>query len=246
MPHVALDHVLFVFLALVSPAFDYFWLYPWLTRASEAGAPGIRPRAYSFGILGQWGSTALVLALWASRGRSLAGLGLGIGSPLRLGIGLALAGMVVGLLWLQRRAISARPERFDMVLRQVGAARPLLPHTPGELRGFKLLSLSAGICEEVMYRGYIWWYVAVWAGPVAGAVISSILFGAGHLYLDRKSAVRAGIVGAVMAGIVLGCGSLWPAMIIHAAVDMNSGALAFRALRRAQGGSPEPGVAAAA
>jgi membrane protease YdiL (CAAX protease family) len=64
--------------------------------------------------------------------------------------------------------------------------------------------------------------------------------------MDRKAAVRAGIVGAVMAGIVLGCGSLWPAIIIHAAIDINSGSLAFHALRRSQGGSPEPDVAAAA
>ena len=52
------------------------------------------------------------------------------------------------------------------MLRQIGAARPLLPHTPGELRGFNLLSITAGICEEVLYRSYIWWYVAVWTGPL--------------------------------------------------------------------------------
>jgi membrane protease YdiL (CAAX protease family) len=98
----------------------------------------------------------------------------------------------------------------------------------------------------VMYRGYIWWYLAVWTGPWAAAAISSLLFGAGHLYLDRKAAVKAGIVGAVMAGIVLGCGSLWPAMIIHAAIDINSGSLTFHALRRSQGGSPEPGIPVAA
>jgi membrane protease YdiL (CAAX protease family) len=244
-PHFMLDHVLFVFLALVSPVVDYFWLYPRLIRASAAGVPGVRPRAYFFGILGQWVSTGLVLALWASRDRPWAGLGLATGSPPRLGIGLALAGIIIGLLWLQRRAVFAKPERLDLVLRQVGAARPLLPHTPGELRGFKLLSITAGICEELVYRGFIWWYVAAWAGPFLGAAISSVLFGAGHLYLDRKSAVKAGIVGAVMAAIVLACGSLWPAMIIHAAVDINSGGLAFRALRRERDRNPE-GLPAAA
>ena len=246
MPHVTFDHVLFVLFALVSPVVDKVWLFPWLTRATEAGVPGARARAYLIGILGQWIPVGVVLAFWVSRERPLTALWLGLGSPLGLGIGLALAAVVLGLLWLQRRAIFARPERFDLVLRQVGSARPLLPHTPGELRGFKLLSITAGICEEVMCRGYIWWYLAVWTGPWAGAALSSVLFGAGHLYMDRKAAVKAGIVGAVMAGIVLGCGSLWPAMIIHAAIDINSGSLAFHALRRSQGGSPEPDVAVAA
>ena len=246
MPHVALDHVLFVLIALVSPVIDYFWFYPWLTRATEAGVPGVRARAYLVGILGQWIPVGLILALWASRGRPWPALGLGTGSALRLGIGLTLATAVVGLLWLQRRAIDAKPERYDIVLRQVGSARPLLPNTPGELRGFKLLSITAGICEEVMYRGYIWWYLAVWTGPWASAAISSVLFGAAHLYMDRKAGVKAGIVGAVMAGIVLGCGSLWPAMIIHAAIDLNSGSLAFRALRRERDRGTEPGLTAVA
>src|SRR5947208_812557 len=246
MPHAALDHVLFVLIALVSPVVDKVWLYPWLTRATEAGVPGARARGYLIGILGQWIPVGVVLAFWVSRGRPLTALGFGLGSPLGLGIGLALAGAVIVLLSLQHRALLARPEKLALVLPQVSSARPLLPHTPGELRGFKLLSVTAGVCEEVMYRGYIWWYLAVWTGPWAGAAISSVLFGAGHLYLDRKSAVRAGIVGAVMAGIVLGCGSLWPAMIVHAAIDINSGGLAFHALKRSQGGSPEPGVAIAA
>jgi uncharacterized protein len=246
MSHAALDHVLFVLIALVSPVVDKVWLYPWLTRATEAGVPGVRPRAYLVGILGQWVPVGVVLALWASRARPWTVLGFGLGTPLRLGIGLALAGAIVVLLRLQHRALMARPEKLALVLRQVGSARPLLPHTPGELRGFKLLSITAGVCEELMYRGYIWWYLAVWTGPWAAAAISSVLFGAGHLYLDRKAAVRAGIVGAVMAGIVLGCGSLWPAMLIHAAIDINSGSLVFHALRRSQGGSPEPGVAIAA
>jgi hypothetical protein len=35
-------------------------------------------------------------------------------------------------------------------------------------------------------------------------------------------------------------------MILHAAIDINSGSLAFHALRRSRGESPAPGVAAAA
>ena len=105
---------------------------------------------------------------------------------------------------------------------------------------------EAKMTTHKVYYGTYDWYLAVWTGPWAAAAVSSVLFGAGHLYLDRKAAVRAGIVGAVMAGIVLGCGSLWPAMIIHAAIDINSGSLTFHALKQAQGGSPEPGVAVAA
>jgi membrane protease YdiL (CAAX protease family) len=243
---VTLDHVFFFLMIAVSPLVDLFWLYPWLRRASAAGVPGVRSRAYFWAILGQWVGTACVLALWVGHARPWIALRLGAGSPLGLGIGLALVTACVVLLGLQRRAIFAKPERLDIVLRQIGNAGPLLPRTPGELGGFMLLSITAGICEELLYRGYVIWYLNAWTGLAGAVVISSILFGAGHLYLDRRSALKAGIVGAVMAGIVILSGSLWPAMILHAAIDMNSGSLTFRALTRAREGNPGPGLPAAA
>jgi membrane protease YdiL (CAAX protease family) len=241
-----LDHVFFFLMILVSPLVDLFWFYPWLTRATAAGVPGARRKAYVWGVLGQWVGTACVAALWIGHGRPWSALRFGAGPPLRFGIGLALAAAILVLLGLQRRAIFARPERLDIVLRQVGSAKPLLPHAPEERRGFMLLSISAGICEELLYRGYVMWYLSAWTGLAGAVAVSSILFGAGHLYLDRRSAVRAGIVGAVMAGIVLLSGSLWPAMLVHAAVDMNSGSLAFHALKRARERNPEPGLSTAA
>jgi uncharacterized protein len=246
MPHVALDHAMFVVIAVVSPLIDCYWFYPRLRRATEAGVPGARPRAYAKGILWQWGLTAGVLALWASRGRPWSGLGLGAGSPWRLGLGFGVAAIVLALLLAQRRALFARPERFDLVLRQVGSAVPLLPHTARDRQGFALLSMTAGICEEVLYRGYVFWYLAVWTGPLVAAALGSVLFGVAHLYLDRKSALKAGIAGVIMTVLVFATGSLWPAMLLHAAIDLNSGDLAFRALTRNREGDASPGVPAAA
>jgi hypothetical protein len=37
-----------------------------------------------------------------------------------------------------------------------------------------------------------------------------VVFGAAHLYLDRRSAVKAGIAGAIMTALVFATGSLWP------------------------------------
>jgi CAAX protease family protein len=245
-PQVSLDHLLFVFIVLVSPLIDCYWFYPRLRRAAAAGVPGARSRAYVKGMLGQWGLTAVVLVLWANRDRPWRGLGLGLGSPLGFGFGFAVAAVVVGLLALQRRHIFAKPERFELVRRQVETAVPLLPHTGGERWGFALLAITAGICEEVLFRGYVFWYAAVWTGPLFAAAISCVLFGAAHLYLDRKSAVKAGIAGVMMTVLVFVSGSLWSAMLLHAIIDLNSGDLAFRALTGIRGGDASPGVPAAA
>src|SRR5258707_2138283 len=124
---VALDHVFFVALALLSPLVDRVWLYPRFVRATQAGDPRARSRFYASGILTLWGLTACALALWAARGRDWSALRIGSGTPLRLGLGLALAGLLVALLRTQRRAILSRPAAIERVRGLFGTAGPLLP-----------------------------------------------------------------------------------------------------------------------
>jgi membrane protease YdiL (CAAX protease family) len=230
--HVALDHVLFAAIAIVSPLVD-LWLYPMLVRASAAGVPGVRARAYVVNLLTAWGLTACVIGLWAARGRPWSALRLGFATPLRLGAGLALAVAFLVLLLVQRRALVARPDRLARLASKLSNAEALLPHTPGELRGFAAVSITAGICEELLFRGFLMWYFAGW-GVVAAVVVSSLFFGFAHIYLGVPHVPRTAILGLVFALIVVAAGSLWPAIIIHAAIDLNSGDLGYRALSGAK------------
>lgn len=239
-----LDHVLVVATTLVSPLIDWLWLYPLLRRATAAGVQGARSRAYLYYLVTVWGLTAGVLALWANHGRPWAGLRLGLGTPLQSVIGLVLAAAYLGLGLAQRRALLAQPDRLARVFARFGAIVPLLPHTSGERGGFALVSVTAGVCEEILFRGFVMWYVSVWAGPVFAVLISSILFGFGHLYLSPRDAIRTGLVGLLFALVVLAAGSLWPAILIHAAADLLSGDLGYRALGGKKSG--EPGLPAAA
>ena len=229
-PHAPLDHLLFAVIAVISPVVDRLWVYPRLKRATEAGAPGARSRFYLAGMLTQWMLTACVLALWVAQGRAWSGLWMGPSSAKGAAIGLGIVVAVLGLLLVQRRAFLGLANRLDVLRRQVGPAMSLLPHTRPELSGFRALAVTAGICEEVLFRGYVFWYLAMWLSTGWSIVVSSILFGFAHVYLDRRSAVRAGIVGAVMALVVWLTGALWWAMILHAAIDLNSGDISFRAL----------------
>lgn len=242
--HGTFDHVLFAVIALASPLVD-FWLYPFLVRASAAGVPGARARAYLVNILTSWGFTACVIALWAVRERPWNALRLGFATPLRLGAGLALAAIVVVLLLVQRRALLARPDRLARLLgkMKMSNAEALLPHTRGERRGFAVVSITAGICEEVLFRGFVMWYFAGW-GIVAAVAVSSLFFGLGHIYLGVPHVLRTAIIGLVFAFIVLAAGSLWPAIIIHAAIDLNSGDLGFRALTATRAEGTDTGATA--
>jgi membrane protease YdiL (CAAX protease family) len=94
---------------------------------------------------------------------------------------------------------------------------------------FALVAITAGVCEEVLVRGYLLWYFATLSPLPVAVLVSSALFGAGHIYLGRSHAVRALVVGLFMCGLVIATHSLWPAILLHAAIDGVSGELAFRA-----------------
>jgi len=63
------------------------------------------------------------------------------------------------------------------------------------------------------------------------ALISSFLFGSGHIYLGVRQIRVSAIGGAAAAIIVLAARSLLPVIILHAALDFHSFDLGYRALR---------------
>ena len=103
--HTLFDHILLVMITLVWPVAEWRWCYPLSVRAIAAGVPGARARLYRNSVLPQWAFSACIIALWVSRGRPWAALMLGANRPARLGIAVALAALLLGVLWLQRRAL---------------------------------------------------------------------------------------------------------------------------------------------
>jgi CAAX protease family protein len=239
-----LDHVLLVLITLVWPLIDRLWSYPRLVRASAAGVPGARSRVYLAYLTTAWGLTVAVLALWAIGARPWGALPLGFGTPLRSAAGLVVVAAYLGLGWAQWRALVARPEHLARVLNKAASAEPLLPHTPRERAGFALVALSAGVCEEVLFRGFVMWYLAAWGGPLLAVAGSSLLFGFGHLYLGVRDFYRTTLGGLFFALLTLVTGALWPAVLIHAFADLASGELAYRA-RRGPPADHRPGELAA-
>lgn len=225
-----LNTTFFLFVAFLAPLSD-LWLYPRLVRASAAGVRGARPRYYAAGVAFLWALTAGVIAVAVYQHQPWDALHLGAVSPWRIAIG-ALFVLAYGtLVFRQRRAILAKPERLQRLMQLNQAAEALFPRTPGELRGFSLLALSAGICEEIVYRGFMMAFIALWLGVIPAVILSSILFGFAHLYLGMRHVLRTAIIGLSFALIVLASASLWPAIVIHAIFDLLAGDLAWRGFR---------------
>jgi CAAX protease family protein len=244
LPHVIFDPLLIATFVGLS-IYEARWYWPRMVRRMKAGEPGARIRAYRNIVIVLWLGVAWVAALWLVLGRPWSALRLGGASLGRLAIGFGFAALYIGLAAAQRRALLAKPQVLARLRQRFEYAEPLIPRTQAERGMFVGLSLSAGICEEVIYRGFMMWYFGTW-GPVAAVVLSSVVFGLGHLYIGFPHVIRTTVLGAVFALIVWLSGSLLPCIVLHAAIDWFAGDLGYHAYT---GGAdrahpePQPGVA---
>jgi membrane protease YdiL (CAAX protease family) len=123
--------------------------------------------------------------------------------------------LVMGYFFVLRRAVG---------LRESPLLIQLLPRTGKEKLVFAWLSLAAGVGEELAYRGFLVPVLALLLGsPWGAAVASSVVFGALHAYQGWLGMVRTGVLGLLLAASLILSGSLWPAILAHAILDLLAG-----------------------
>jgi CAAX protease family protein len=112
------------------------------------------------------------------------------------------------------------------------AIRNLLPQ--GRIEGviFLATSLTAGFCEELIYRGYLQRQFTVLTHTVAGGIVlQAIAFALGHGYQGWRFVVLIVVLAAMLGLLAHWRRSLRPGMIAHALQDGITGIVAARVLR---------------
>ena len=100
----------------------------------------------------------------------------------------------------------------------------LLPQGYLEIITWILLSLSAGFCEEVVYRGYLQGQFLALTGSVTVAIlIQGVLFGVTHGYQGLKLVITISVFGVLYGVLASWRKSLRPGIISHAWSDIFSG-----------------------
>jgi CAAX protease family protein len=95
-----------------------------------------------------------------------------------------------------------------------------------------LVCVTAGFCEETIFRGYFQKQFIAWSGNVAvGLVASAVVFGACHIYQGVKPAILIMVYGLLFGILAQRRKSLRPGMMTHALHDAVSG-IAARFLPR--------------
>jgi len=100
----------------------------------------------------------------------------------------------------------------------------LLPKTREEKVVFVFLSFSAGVGEELAYRGFLIPALTLALGWTWGAaLLSSAVFGLLHAYQGWLGIIRTTALGLVLATSFILTGVLWPAILAHTILDVIAG-----------------------
>ncbi|MGD0630641.1 MAG: type II CAAX endopeptidase family protein [Terracidiphilus sp.] len=103
----------------------------------------------------------------------------------------------------------------------VGSLGFLNPRGVAELTLWVFMSITAGFCEELAFRGYLQKQCLALTGSVVIAVLAqALLFGATHWYQGFKMVIVISVLGILMGIFAHWRKSLRPGMMTHALADI--------------------------
>lgn len=132
-------------------------------------------------------------------------------------VGLAVA-LVVGAVVARR----AKPGQEPPSVSQFAA---LLPVTRRERRWFAAVAVTAGTCEELVFRGFATFYLASLFPDlqvIMLVVLAAVMFGTAHAYQGPAGVAATFALGLAFGTIYLATGSLVPGMVLHALIDLRA------------------------
>jgi uncharacterized protein len=197
-------------LLLLLPALSSSAVY---LRMASANARLHHLPLYAFVIVGEW--TTFAFCLWRSDPAFVAIVGRVVHEPCALGWDLLTAVVLAAVLLLIA----------PLIIRALGPAgfastRGLLPTNGVEVAVWMLMAMSAGVCEETVFRGYLQQQFTAWTGYAAVAIVlQAIIFGAAHAYQGWKNVTLIAVWALVFGVAAWLRRGLRGNMIAHAAID---------------------------
>lgn len=215
-----IPHIVVFALIFVMPAWDYFES----VRLKTNPDPRRRVKWYAKLVLFSWLLTFLLI--WAVGIRNVMTIGTRAGwMPAREGVRDFIVGLLAAVILVQLAAVlkmRTKPELREKIAKALQFLYFMLPVTREERIWFFFVSLTAGICEEAIYRGFLINYLM--GAPAnlnvtLAMVVSSLIFGMGHIYQGVKGAIGSSVLGFIFALLFVMTGNLALPMLLHALID---------------------------
>ncbi len=230
-----LDHLYLLLLVVGLPLYSAWSWRRWLAKLAAGQRPR-RLRLYLGSLAQLWLVFGVLAACWWWLGRSPGPLGFTAPGGTGFWLGAVLVALATGA-FLQSwrgmaRADAADRRRYREQLAELGH---MMPRNAREYAAFVALSITAGVVEETIFRGWLIWYLQAWMPLTAAVLVSSAAFGLAHLYQGAAGVAKTAIIGLLLALLYLLTGSLWLPIVAHAMIDVLQGATMMELYRRRSG-----------
>ena len=228
-PSIA-DHIIMVVMGLVLPLFAVFRSQPNLKNIHFDTATKLN--VYWSNSLMLWLPTIIIGAVWWWLGRDFSHLGFPWPIPK---ISDELLGLYVLFVFLYTTDVVSElrnDAKRKKTLEHWKKHTPFLPANAYEFQHFMIVCISAGVCEEVIFRGYFMTYFLSVLGTSTPAqilvvLIPAIIFAFAHLYQGWKVVFKIVFMAILFGLIFLLSGSIWWLIILHFLIDFIGGALGW-------------------
>jgi membrane protease YdiL (CAAX protease family) len=136
----------------------------------------------------------------------------------------SLLSWAAGAVFLGVALLLVRPHWRRSIEEDKPTWRLFAPTNRRERRMWIVLSLSAGIGEELVWRGVLPALIARLSGSLAlGVALSVASFALAHAIQGLRSVLAIAAIAAAFHALVFISGSLYPAMVVHFAYDVIAG-----------------------
>jgi membrane protease YdiL (CAAX protease family) len=222
------QHLLFLFLLVVAPAWDFYHTSRLKKNPSSAG----KIRYYKTLIAWLW--TSAIVACLAVGLRPLLTINPAPGEIpwllehawvfylVEVAIALFVAIMLLPLAVVFWKKVKRQPRKYSSA-DALKSFDYFFPATWTERRWWVFICITAGVCEEALFRGFLlhYLYVFPWTMNLTVAlVISSAIFGLNHLYGGISGVVSSAVTGFLFGLLFLLTGNLLLPMVLHAVTDL--------------------------
>ncbi|MBM7660271.1 membrane protease YdiL (CAAX protease family) [Bacillus mesophilus] len=226
-------YLIIVFLLTYEPIYGYFDYQHFKHRVRLN--PEERVRYYKKVMIGLWAPTILILSLVLVGPLTFEDIGVkGVQlhtetlGPWVTYITLGLVGAyILGLsYYLIAAKVSPKMKAQIIKMKQQELVKSqfsdIMPVSKQDKQVWTYVSWTAGITEEIIYRGFLI-FALIQLFPDMSVwmilLLSSLLFGLAHTYQGLSNVIKTGLMGMFFALLYISLDSLFPVILLHALMD---------------------------
>lgn len=205
-----------------------YLIYGWYENANRTPEQDEKSRLplYNKTLVILWSLAGVSGICWFIAGGAWAELGFHSVRPGWMGW-IAWAAAALGLAYIFYMAVllSRSSDARQQVRDQLETAELdfMRPRTAREHVRFRWLSVTAGITEEIVFRGFLIAVLALVMPIWVAAIVAVLTFGLGHIYQGVGGVIRTSVTGGIFTILYLMAGSLWPVILLHIFIDLAAG-----------------------